>query len=226
MDRATSPHGHRGGGPETDPAAAAIADWQRAEERLYPLVMVDPNGYTRLVSVIRAAADLLAAHQTTEELIAARSQGREIVGRAARAIGVDVTQIVDVELVADAAFGLRHREATNARRSRERAERIATARRDGHQWVIVRESGHVDRPAVQPYERIEMDLSDGRGLRASVDIDPSLFRPVYLLEEVRLDPTTGTVIEDPRPETAQTFTQREPWETARRRWRSKRSQLP
>lgn len=210
----------------SDRAAAAVAGWRRAEERLYPLAMVDPDSYLRLVSVVRAAADMLSDLATTDELVEARPQGREIVARAADAVDVPVTQISDIELVADAAFVLRHREAAGAQHHREVVDRIAHARGEGRPRVIVRESGRADQPALQPYERIEMRVEDGRGLRALVDVDPSTYRPVYTLEAVTLDPDTGLLLDDAAPGPSQTFTEREPWESAWRRWRSERSDLP
>lgn len=204
----------------SDPAAAVVAGWRQAEERLYPLVMVDPDGFQRVVSVIRAAADRLGDHVTTDDLVEARRRGREVVVGAAESVGVQITQITDIDLVADAAFGLRHREALAARRRTEVADRIAAAREKGHDVVVIRESGRPDHPAVQPFERIEMRLADGRGLRASVDVDPSDLRPVYMLDQVALDPETGLLVEDPHTRPSRRFTHRESWEAARQRWRS------
>lgn len=206
----------------SDPTTAVVAGWRQAEERLYPLVMVDPHTYQRLVTVVRAAADTLGDRETTEDLVDARRNGRQIVAGAAESVGVPLTEIGDVDLVADAAFGLRHREAVAARQRRQVADRIAAARATGQDVVVIRESGRPAYPAAQPFERIEMRLADGRGLRASVDADPGDLHPVYMLEEVALDPETGLLVDQRRPQPRQTFADRETWDAARLRWRSGR----
>ena len=205
--------------PVGDQAAELVARWRQADERLYPMVMVDPERFTQIVSVVRAAADQLASETRVDDLVAARRQGRAVVSRAAETVGIPPTQVGDVELVADAAFHLRYRELTAQMRRREVIDAIAAARARGATWVMVRESGSHLQPAVQPYEGIEMRLADGHAMRAWVDVDPDSFAPVYGSESLRLDRDTGAVVDAADPASTRTYATREQWEAARLEWR-------
>lgn len=202
-----------------DQAADLLTRWRQADERLYPIVMVHPELFTQIVSVVRAAADQLASQTCLDDLVEARRRGRAVVSQAAEAVGIPLERLGDVELVADAAFHLRHRELTAQLRRRAAADTVEAARARGDTWVMVRESGRLQQPAVQPYERIEMRLADGHAVRAWVDVDPDSFAPVYGLDDLRLDRDTGAVVDDTRPVRARTYTTREQWEGARLEWR-------
>jgi hypothetical protein len=202
-----------------DQAADLVARWRQADERLYPMVMVHPERYTEIVSVVRAASDLLASETCLDDLVEARRRGRAVVSQAAEAVGIPLERLSDVELVADAAFHLRYRELTAQLRRRATAHTIAAARARGDAWVVVRESGSHQQPAVQPYERIEMRLADGHAVRAWVDVDPNSFAPVYGLEGLRLERDTGAVVDAGDPAATRTYATREQWEAARLEWR-------
>jgi hypothetical protein len=205
--------------PVDDQAADLVARWRQADERLYPMVMVDPERFTQVVSVVRAAADQLASETRVDDLVAARRRGRAVVSQAAEAVGIPLQRLSDVELVADAAFHLRYRELTTQLRRRAAADTIAAARARGDTWVVVRESGSHQQPAVQPYEGIEMRVADGHAVRAWVDVDPNSFAPVYGLEPLRLDRDTGVVVDTGDPAPTRTYATREQWKAARLEWR-------
>ena len=200
-------------------AADLVARWRQADERLYPMVMIDPERFTQIVSLVRAASDQLASEASLDDLVAARRRGRAVVSQAAEAVGMPLTQVWDVELVADAAFHLRYRELTAELHRREVTDTIAAARVRGDAWVVVRESGSHQQPAMQPYERIEMRLADGHAVRAWVDVDPNSFAPVYGLDGLRLEPDTGAVVDAGDPAATRTYATREQWEAARLEWR-------
>ena len=202
-------------------AADLLARWRHADERLYPMVMVHPERYTQIVSVVRAASDLLASETCLDELVEARRRGRAIVSRAAEAVGIPL-ELLSVELVADAAFHLRYGELTAERHRHEVADTIAAARAQAERWVVVAESGKQDQPAVQPYQRIEMRVDDGLALRGWIDVDPHTFAPVHGLEELRLDPNTGVMI-DAEPAATRTYATRQQWEAA---WNLRRDRAP
>lgn len=206
--------------------ADVVAGWRRADERLYPVVMVDPERYARIVSVIRATADRLDGHATTDALVRARTRGRELVAASCVAVSVPVEQLPDLEVVADAAFGLRHREVLAAQRRLRKATRIATARARGDTWVTLDESGQADQPGAAPYQRIDMRLDDGSGIRVSVDLDPDSYRPVYALERLRLDPVSGALVGSADTADTATFTDPAVWWAAFQRWRSGSAQRP
>jgi hypothetical protein len=202
-----------------DQATDLVARWRQADERLYPIVMIDPERFRQIVSVVRAASDQLASETCLDDLVEARRRGQAVVSQAAEAVGIPLAQVGDIELVADAAFGLRYRELTAQRHRREVTDTIATARAQGDRWVVVAESGRLDQLAVQPYQRIEMRLDDGLALRGWIDIDPHTFAPVHGLEELRLDPYTGVMIDAGEPAATRIYVTREQWEAAQLEWR-------
>lgn len=205
--------------------AEVVAGWRRADERLYPVVMVDPERYTRIVSVLRATADRLGAHGTPDELVHARARGSELVAAACAAVGVPVEHLPDLEVVADAAFALRHREVEAELRRQRTAARIAAARARGDTWVTLDESGQPDLPGAAPYQRIDMRLDDGSGIRMSVDVDPDSYRPVYTLERLRLDAASGAVTGSADIEGA-TFADPAAWRVTFERWRDADGKQP
>ncbi|HSJ44474.1 MAG TPA: hypothetical protein VK923_07325 [Euzebyales bacterium] len=205
--------------------AEVVACWRRAEERLYPVVMVDPERYTRIVSVIRATADRLSAHDTPDELVRARARGSELVAASCAAVGVPVAHLPDLEVVADAAFGLRHREVEAEQRRQRMAAGIVAARARGDTWVTLDESGQPDPLGAAPYQRIDMRLDDGSGIRMSIDVDPDSYRPVYTLERLRLDPVSGAVTGSADADRA-TFADPAAWRAAFVRWRDADAERP
>jgi hypothetical protein len=197
-----------------DQATDLVARWRQADERLYPIVMIDPERFRQIVSVVRIASDQLASETCLDDLVEARRRGQAVVSQAAEAVGIPLAQVGDIELVADAAFHLRHRELTAQLRRRAAADAIAAARARGDTWVVVRESGTDQPAAVQPYERVEMRVDDGLALRGWIDVDPHTFAPVHGLEELRLDRNTGAMIEAGETAGTRTYTTREQWEAA------------
>jgi len=206
-----------------DQATDLVARWRQADERLYPIVMIDPERFRQIVSVVRAASDQLASETCLDDLVEARRRGQAVVSQAAEAVGIPLAQAGDIELVADAAFHLRYRELTAQRHRREVADTIAAARARGDRWVLVAESGGQDQAAVQPYQRIEMRVDDGLALRGWIDVDPHTFAPVHGLEELRLDRNTGVMIEAGEPAATRTYATREQWEAA---WILRRDRAP
>jgi hypothetical protein len=66
--------------------------------------------------------------------------------------------------------------------------------------VTLHETGSPDRTG---YRRLEMHLASGAALHLFIDPDPTTGRPLYALQQLRLDPGTGSYdrsspIEEPR----------------------------
>ncbi|MGI8573980.1 MAG: hypothetical protein ACR2MA_01275 [Egibacteraceae bacterium] len=201
--------------PDGAATAGLVAEWRRAEERLYPVAMIDTERYAQFVSVVRATADRLSSCETMQELAETYSGAHEVVTRAVGDVGSSTEEFGDVSLVAGAAFHLRYRELLVEQHRRDVAARIEAGRERGDRWVVLHESGREQDPLAQPYERVEMCFADGRGLRASVDVDPDTYRPVYRLDELRFDLGTSALHEAAAATQAgRSFSQREPWERA------------
>jgi hypothetical protein len=95
---------------------------------------------------------------------------------------------------------------------RQVVRRIAEARTRGDRVVVLRDRASFD----GSFERVTVRLADGRGVRATVELDPGTYRQVHVLEELEIDLARGVVLGSagaPR-----TFRDRNSWEDAQRRW--------
>jgi len=167
-----------------------LSDWKAAEERLYPVVMVRPDLYERSIRMVRATADELAGCLDVAALVKAWSGAAEIVHRAATGAGLDLEEL-DAGLIAGAAFSMRYRELAAAASRSERLQRIRAAAEAGEPWVRVEEIGSTATAGMVPWTWVEMHVPSGAGLRQTMEADPTTGAPLYSLEVVPLDPTTG-----------------------------------
>jgi hypothetical protein len=171
-----------------------LSDWKTAEERLYPVVMVRPDLYERSVRLVRVVADELAGCLDLAALVDAWGEAAEIVHRGATEAGLDLEGL-DPGLIAGAGFSMRYRELAVAVSRAERLSRIRAAADAGEAWVRVEEIGSRETAGMVPWTWVEMHVGSGAGLRQTLEADPMTGAPLYSLEVVPLDPTTG----DPRP---------------------------
>ena len=122
---------------------------------------------------------------------------------------LDAPQVVllDCQLALGAAFYLRAQEIQQARAQADFQARLAAARAQGQRWVTLydqerRRHGHTF------FQRLDMRLSDGFGLRSASEMDWEKGR-VFVLEPLLLDPATGLPQRDhPAPEPPQEFATR------------------
>ena len=186
--------------------------WQRAEERLYPVVMVRPDLYELCLRLVRAVADRLALYLSEEALAEAYRGAGELVTQAAREEQIPTSEL-DLGLVADAGFSLRRREVVTELHRSEAIRRIQAARERGQPWTVLYETGSGFPPL--PYRRLEMHVADGVGLHAFIELDPGTGQPVYGLEAVQLDPATGDWDMDaPQLAERRLLSSRQDWERA------------
>ncbi len=192
MTWAPSGWGAAGRGPAA-PEPVLVRRWEEAERRLYPGMLVDPDRTVARVRVVRAILDRLRAVPDAAALARAWERAtelaREALGREPEPIGEG-----ELELVAGAAFALRHRELAAEAAQRERLRRIEEGERAGVAWVVLEERGVPGDPPVpypEPYRRLEMRLADGLGLHVFVEPDPDSEGALYGVEVLRLDPRSG-----------------------------------
>lgn len=191
-----------------------IAGWRAAEARLYPLVMAQPELYERYLAVVRAVADDLRSARTPQQLGEAFG-GRAAILDAVVASRGFATDGLDLELVAQAAFGLRYREVVAEVRREDAVRRVREARRAGVPWVVLRETAGTAGPFVAPYDRLEMHVPSGTGLHAFVELGPEMDRPRFGVEVLQLDPRTGYPVSDAAPPAElRTYGDRYRWEGA------------
>ena len=188
--------------------------WQSAEERLYPIVMVRHEAYEAAITLVRAVADRLAAVDTMDGLVSAYGDSAQLMADAVRETAVS-TEGLDLGVVAGAAFNLRYRELRAAAQREQAKERIRAAAAAGDEWVVLFETGRSELAPFSPFRRLEMRISDGRGLHASIVSDPSTGGPAFTVEVVQLDPATGDWVNDAEPLAASTsYPTRQEWDDA------------
>ena len=175
-----------------------IVGWRAAESRLYPLVIAQPELYERCVAVVRAVADHLRSARTPEQLAEAFG-GRAAILDAVVASRGFATDGLDLELVAQAAFGLRYREVVTEVHREDAIRRVREAGRAGLPWVVLRETAGAAGPFAAPYDRMEMHVPSGTGVHAFVELGPEMDRPRFGVEVLQLDPRTGEPVSDTAP---------------------------
>ena len=191
-----------------------VARWRVDEQRLYPMIMVEPDRYERYLLVVRAVADELRGIGSPRELAAAYENSLATIGAVVARESMSA-QGLDLGLVASAAFSLRYAEILGEMHRADAIDRVRAARRARRQWVTVYQTGAPEDWRQRRYEALEMHLPDGIALNLSVEIDAETYGPVYGIEVVQLDPHTGDWVKDVRPlRERRSWRERGPWEDA------------
>lgn len=167
--------------------------WETAEAKLYPAVTTRPDVYQRVVTVVaRTVERLRALGPSTGALLAAAQDGPGLVTEVMAEHGLSAYEL-DLDLVAGAAFAMRHREVVAEQAARRRLRLLAEAHRAGQDWAVVQERGeHAGDPFV-PYERLEVEVATGRALLVTARGDEEYRAVVHAVEELRVDLATGRV---------------------------------
>ncbi len=187
------------------------AQWQVAEDRLYPIALTRPETYARSLEAVRAIAEELAPYGTVEALAHAYVRADEIAARAVERSHLQVHD-VDLGLATGAAFALRYRFVSAAVARADALARIGEARDRGDEWVTVTESGD---PVGGPYRRLELHVADGDALEVSITFDAETGEPRYGVEAFQVDPRTGDRLPSSQPiAPARTFTDEDEWRRA------------
>ena len=193
-----------------DEVATLVRRWREDEARLYPVVMVRPDLYERAGVMVRALADELRVHTTVEALAAAFPHASKTLNGVLARTGL-ATDDLDLALVIGAAFGMRHREILGALERRRALVLIAEARDRGDAWVVLHRSGTPERTG---YRLFEMHLRSGAALHVYIEPDPATGRPLYGLQQLRLDPATGDPERGSDIEDARTYDDPAEWNRA------------
>ncbi|MFN2479618.1 MAG: hypothetical protein ABR615_10680 [Pseudonocardiaceae bacterium] len=194
----------------------ARARWRGAEDRLFPVVLVDPDAYRRALSVVSLLLEELRANTTSvDQLLGLDVDPAPLL--AALPVGGDrfaSSAGGENRLTLEAAFAVRDRELVAVAARGRRAAAIASARSAGSTWVDL--EGSWDAAQCTGARHTEMHVPTGRTLVASVD--PYSGDEPYRLELVVLDGDTCTPVET--AERAQAFADRAEWLAERERWRA------
>ncbi len=186
-------------GQDTERAEAlrrARARWWAAEDRLFPMALVDPDAYCRALHVVGLLLKELRGNTTSfDELLALDADPEPLLA----ALPADLTNRMlpagstggGDRLTLDAAFAVRYRELAAIAERSGRAATIASARSAGASWVDLEGSWEaVQRTGAR---HTEVHLATGRALVATVD--PYSGDGPHRLEQVVLNSDTGTPVE-------------------------------
>ena len=169
--------------------------WQQGEARLYPAITTRPDLYQRVVTLVRLTVDALRGlGPSTGALLVAAQRGPELVGEVLAENGLSAYEI-DLELVAQAALAMRHREVDAAQTARARLRTVARAHREGRLWVVLEERGFAAGDPFMPYTRIEVEVATGFGLLVTATPDADYRSVVHAVQPVQLDLAAGSVEE-------------------------------
>ena len=160
--------------------AATLARFTAAENRLYPLAMVDSDLYERATSLVgltvadlrRTCPDLAALLARREDLVVglpavAAESGRSLAG-------------LPAETVVDCASAMRYREITAEDAQTAARERVAAALEAGQDWLVDEPSEAEAMAGVM--RRIETHLPTGTVLFSSVEVDSAGAPFAYTLQ--------------------------------------------
>lgn len=193
-----------------DALRRARARWRAAEDRLFPVVLVDPDTYRQALYVVGLLLEQLRANTTSlDQLLGLDVDPAPLLSTlpAGSVRGGD-------RLTLEAAFAVRDRELTAAAKRGRRATAIALARSAGATWVDL--EGSWEAVLSTGARHTEMHLPTARALVATVD--PYSGDGPHRLELVVLDGDTGTPVETTDRDRA--FADRAEWLAQRQRWRA------
>lgn len=197
----------------------ARARWRAAEDRLFPVALVDPDTYRRALHVMSLLLDELRVSTTSLDQLLDLDADPAPLLAALPAEPANRTQPAgcaggEDRLRLEAAFAVRDRELAAAAERSRRTAAIASARAAGGSWVDLQGSWE----AVQRTGALhtEMHLATGRALVASVD--PYSEEGPHRLQLVVLDADTGIPVEVTDRDRA--FADRAEWLAQRERWRA------
>lgn len=178
------PIGPRHGlGPGTVPAehAALARRLRAAEDRLFPLAMVDADRYQRAVRLVGLLGRRLSATcASLDELAAAQDRVRGWLADAAAGAGIPLDGL-DPELVVEAGMSQRFRALLNEHAATLRRQKIERARAAGLTWALVEEPDPASWGAGSARWAEAHVLTHALVVR-SVVADPATGRPTYRLE--------------------------------------------
>ena len=194
-----------------DALRRARARWRAAEDRLFPVVLVDPDTYRRALYVVGLLLEQLRANTTSlDQLLGLDVDPAPLLSTLPAGSVCDAGD----RLTLEAAFAVRDRELAAAAKRGRRATAIALAHAAGATWVDL--EGSWEAVLSTGGRHTEMHLPTARALVAT--IDPYSGDGPHRLELVVLDGDTGTPVETTDRDRA--FADRAEWLAQRQRWRA------
>lgn len=175
-------------------ARAIRSSWRTAEATMFSLGDGDVERYERAITLVRAVADELGGVDSTTALVDMWPDCLSIVRAAAERAELTVGSLPP-EQIAGCAFAIRHAELHAEEVRRARMSRVAAARGEGADWVLLHESGDLLAGFADPYGSTRMHVASGLAIVARVQPDLTTGAAMRTLTVVRLDPTTGDLVD-------------------------------
>lgn len=172
-----------GAGPARIPAehAALARRLRAAEDRLYPLAMIDTDRYQRAVQLVgRLDRQLAETCASLDELAGAEAQVRGWLDDPAVTDGIPLAGL-DLDLVVEAALSQRFRALLSDQGAVLRRRELERARAAGLAWSVLEEPDPAAWSAGSA-RWVEAHVATGTVLVRSVVIDPGTGAPVYRIE--------------------------------------------
>jgi len=191
--------------------AGAAARMRAAEDRLYPLAMVDVERYQRGTTLCGILLEDLRAHSPDlTALLGRRVPLLDRLPRLADQAGLSLLGL-DPETLVDAAMALRCRELEAERANARHQERLAVARDNEQEWLVNEPSPVAVMAGF--YRREELHLPTGWRLVSSVEAGATGWPTAFVLEVVPPDDDEG-------PARSVTFVDEDAWLRAAAEFRS------
>ena len=189
---------------------ALLAQWRASEAKLYPMIVVSPHRYEANLSLVRAMTDDLSEVSRVDDLVGEYERRLELLAASVDRLEVAAPSMDVAPLLIDAAFLNRYREIPGEHQQTEGARRIAEAG-DGPAWVELGKAGDDGPSAATGFQHIEMRVPDGLGMYTYIDIDATSYMPLYGIDVLQLDPTTGEQLDTSARHDRRQFMDREEW---------------
>jgi hypothetical protein len=189
-----------------DALARARQSWRAAEARLYPLAMINVDGYQRALVLVAATCEQLRAVATTSaDLVACQPRAVEYVAAACDATATSAQGLEPDDIFGSAAAA-RDRELAGEERRQARLAAVERGRAAGADWTDL----HADALGRRVPE-LRVHVGTGWALLTEVGADEATGAPVLILTTTQVDLTTGEL----RAETSavvHTATNADEWE--------------
>lgn len=176
-------------------ASALRTSWRASEQSLFSLGGGDVDRYERAIKLVRGVVDTLEDIDSTDDLLERWSEARSVLEAAVLRTGIPLASL-PADQVAGAAFALRHSALQAQESRRARGALLAAAHAEGAEWVVLHESGDLLAGFADPYGSTRMHLASGLAIVAGVMPDPATGTTIHTLAVVRLDATTGDLLDD------------------------------
>lgn len=195
-----------------DAVPAAQARWRTAEDKLYPMVMVDPDRFQHVLEAVRALVDELRRYaHSMQDLLDVEAAPASLLA----VLPPELAPMLPEELMVQAACGLRGREVAAALERERRTAVIAEARAAGRTWVVIEGPQRVE--DLVGSRQTALYLPTGRTLIATVE--PFSGDEPFHLEEVAMAVAAERADGPPTPGRSRSFAQRAAWLAEHDRWR-------